>query len=84
MLPLERGSTVLYTGEGFVCISPPSRLKSLYFSALSTKRQFHFVQCYSVLSDFHPMAKNHYVTRLDEFSVIMFYLLKVISLGEIG
>ena len=26
-IPLERGSTVLSTGEGFSCISPPSKLK---------------------------------------------------------
>ena len=26
-IPLERGSNVLSTGEGFVCLSPPSKLK---------------------------------------------------------
>ena len=26
-IPLERGSNVLSTGEGFICISPPSKLK---------------------------------------------------------
>ena len=26
-IPLERGSNVLSTGEGLICISPPSKLK---------------------------------------------------------
>ena len=26
-IPLERGSNVLSTGEGFICLSPPSKLK---------------------------------------------------------
>ena len=34
-------------------------LKSLCISVLSTD---NFVQCYSVLSDFHPMANDDYVT----------------------
>ena len=25
-IPLERGSNVLSTGEGFICLSPPSKL----------------------------------------------------------
>ena len=44
----------------------------------------NFVQCYSVLSDFHPMANDGYAVRLGEFSVILFYLHKVTSLGEIA
>ena len=43
-----------------------------------------FVQCYSVLSDFHPMANDDHVTCLREFSVILFYLHKVTILGEIA
>ena len=27
-IPLERGSNVLSTGEGFICLSPPSKLKN--------------------------------------------------------
>ena len=38
----------------------PVSLKSLCVSVLFTKD--NFVQCYSVLSDFHPMANDHYVT----------------------
>ena len=38
-IPLERGSNVLSTGEGFICLSPPSKLKI----AVSTKRQFRSV-----------------------------------------
>ena len=38
----------------------PVSLKSLCFSVLSTK--YNFVQCYSVLSDFHPMANGVYIT----------------------
>ena len=40
-IPLERGSNVLSTGEGFVCISPPSKIKiavlfcSIYKTTLS-------------------------------------------------
>ena len=26
-IPLERGSNVLFTGEGCICLSPPSKLK---------------------------------------------------------
>ena len=26
-IPLDRGSNVLSTGEGFICLSPPSKLK---------------------------------------------------------
>ena len=26
-IPLERGSNVLSSGEGFICLSPPSKLK---------------------------------------------------------
>ena len=52
----ERGSNVLSTGEGFICLSPPSMLK---IAVLQTD---NFVQCYSVLSDFHPMANDDYVT----------------------
>ena len=44
----------------------------------------NFCQCYSVLSDFHPMANDDYVMWLGEFSVLLFYLLKVTSLGEIA
>ena len=44
----------------------------------------NFVQCYSVLSDFHPMANDDYVTWLGEFSGKLFYLHEVTSLGEIA
>ena len=37
----------------------PVSLKTLCFSVLST--QNNFVQCYSVLSNFHPMANDDYV-----------------------
>ena len=47
-------------------------------------QKHNFFQRYSDLSDFHSMAKDFYVTWLDEFSVILFYLLKVTSLEEIG
>ena len=44
-IPLERGSNVLSTGECFINFAYlfPVRLKSLCFSVLSTKRQFHSV-----------------------------------------
>ena len=38
----------------------PVSLKSMCFSVLSTKG--NFVQCYSVLSDFDPMANDDYFT----------------------
>ena len=62
----------------------PISLKSLCCSVLFYLQKDNFVQFYSVLSDFHPMANDDYVTRLDEFSVILFYLHKVTSLGEIA
>ena len=65
-IPLERGSNVLSTGEGFICTSPPSKLKlAVLFCSIYKK-------CYSVLSDFHPMANDDYVTGLGEFSAILF------------
>ena len=80
-IPLERGSTVLSTGEGFICLSPPIKLKiAMLFCSIYKKD--NFVQCYSVLSDFHPTANDDYVTQLGEFSVKLFYLHKVTSLRE--
>ena len=79
-IPLERGSNVLSTGEGIICLSPPSKLKIAVFYL----QKDNFVQCYSVLSDFHPMTNDDYVTLLGEFSVILFYLHKFTSLGEIA
>ena len=38
----------------------PVSLKSLCFSVLLQKD--NFIQCYSVLSDFHPMANDDYFT----------------------
>ena len=41
---LERGSNVLSTSEGFICVSPPSKLKiAVLFFVLSTKRPFRSV-----------------------------------------
>ena len=40
-IPLERGSNVLSTDEGFICLSPPSKLKiavllcSIYIKTIS-------------------------------------------------
>ena len=60
-ISLERGSNVQSTDEGFICLSSPSKLKiALLFSSIYKKD--NFVQCYSVLSDFHPMANDDYVT----------------------
>ena len=59
-IPLERGSNVLSTGEGFICLSPPSKLKIAAF--LFYLQKDNFVQCYSVRSDFHPMTNDNYVT----------------------
>ena len=53
-IQLERGSNVLSSGEGFICLSPPSKLNYL--------QNDNFVQCYSVLSDFHPMANDKFIT----------------------
>ena len=60
-IPLERGSNVLSTGEGIICLSPPSKLKiAVLFCSLYKKD--NFVQCTSFLSEFHPMANDDYVT----------------------
>ena len=40
---LERGSNVLSTGKGFICLKLPVSLRSLCFSVLSTKGQFRSV-----------------------------------------
>ena len=60
-IPLERGSNVLSTGKGFICVSPPSKLKIAVLFC-SIYKNDNFVQCYSVLSDFHPMTNDYYVT----------------------
>ena len=60
-IPLERRSNVLSIGEGFICLSPPSKLK-IAVRFCSIYKKDNFVQCYSILSDFHPMANDHYVT----------------------
>ena len=59
-IPLERESNVVSTGKGFICLTPPCKLKIavLFLFYLQT---VNFVQCYSVLSDFHPMANGDYV-----------------------
>ena len=37
-IPLERGSNVLSTGEGSICLSPPSKLKiAVLFCSIYTK-----------------------------------------------
>ena len=60
-IPLERGSNVLFTGEGLICLPPPSKLKiDVLFCSIYKKD--NFVECYSVLSDFHPMANDDHVT----------------------
>ena len=56
-IPLERGSNVLSTGEGFICLSPPSKLKIAVRFCSIYKKTISF----SVLSDFHPTANNDYV-----------------------
>ena len=60
-IPLERGSNFLSTGEGFICLSLPSKLK-IAVRFCSIYKKDNFVQCYSVLSDFHPMANDDYFT----------------------
>ena len=60
MHTVGKGSNVLSTGEGFICLSPPSKLKNCC-AFLFYLQKDNFVQCYSVLSDFHPMAKDDYV-----------------------
>ena len=37
-IPLERGSNVLSTGEGFICLSPTSKLKiAVHFCSICKK-----------------------------------------------
>ena len=37
-IPLERGSNVLSTGEGFICLSPPIKLKiAVHFCSIYKK-----------------------------------------------
>ena len=61
-IPLERGSNVLSTDADFIVYLLPVSLNLLCFSVLSTKD--HFVQCYSVLGDSHPMVDDQcHVTK---------------------
>ena len=46
--------------ESFIALILPVSFKSLCF--LFYLKNDNFVQCYSVLSDFHPMANDDYVT----------------------
>ena len=57
-IPLERGSNVLSTDNGFICLSPPSKLKFAVFFCSIYIQTDKFDQCYSVLSDLHPMADD--------------------------
>ena len=41
-IPLERGSNVLSTGEGFICLSPPSKLKIAVLFCSSYKKTISF------------------------------------------
>ena len=55
-IPLESESSVLSTGNAFVCLSPHSKLKfDVLFCYL---QRADFVQCSTVLSDFHPMEDD--------------------------
>ena len=54
-IPLERRSNVVSTGKGCICLSPLSKFKfAVRFCSIYEKA--NLVQCYSVLSDSHPMA----------------------------
>ena len=41
-IPLERGSNVLFTGKGFICLSPPSKLKITVLYCSIYKRSISF------------------------------------------
>ena len=41
-IPLERGSNVLSTGEGFICLSPASKLKIAVLCCSIFKKTFSF------------------------------------------
>ena len=41
-IPLERGSNVQSTGKGFICITPPSKLKIAVLFCTIYKRPFSF------------------------------------------
>ena len=45
-IPLQRGSNVLSTGEGFICLSPFSKLKIVVLFCSIYKRQFCSVLCH--------------------------------------
>ena len=59
-IALERGSNVLSTGEGFICLSPPSKLKIAVRFCSVYKKTISFSAI--VISDFHPMTNDDYVT----------------------
>ena len=41
-IPLERGSNVQSTGKGFICLTPPSKLKIAVLFCTIYKRPFSF------------------------------------------
>ena len=41
-IPLERGSNFLSTGEGFICLSPPSKLKNAVLFCSIYKKTISF------------------------------------------
>ena len=50
-------SNVLSTGKDFICLSLPSKPK-LAVRFCSIYKKVNFAQCYSVLSDLHPMTDD--------------------------
>ena len=56
-IPLESESSVLSTGNASVCQPPPTKLKFVVFFLIYLQKA-DFAQCYTILSDFHPMIND--------------------------
>ena len=54
-ISLERGLNVISTGNGFICLSPPTKIRCAFLFYLQKDR---FSQCFSVRRDLHPMADD--------------------------
>ena len=72
--------------KGFICLSPLSKLKIalLFCSIYKTTISFSAIVFKVVFIQWPMMIMSHYVTWLGEFSVLLFYLPKVTSIGEIA
>ena len=82
-IPLERGPNFLSTGEGFICLSPPRKLKIVMLFCSIYKKTISFSAIvFEVILIQWPMIilSRDWVSSVP----LLFYLHIVTSLGEIA